>query len=234
MSTLRLRGHRVAWLALLSTCLAQPTNATITGVGGNATLGGSASGLDLTPGSAESSSVVGLDENQCVSVPGGTVQVDYLITPGDFGVQLPGVSDPPAMGILTLPAGTYSSHILRFDPVGAVGGSVNNAVFNFDTPVFAAIANQTFLNASDGVLGNAAIYDTGLGRRFEIFDLFTVNSATQLTVDVAAAGAAFTDELRVVTSCAAVPAASPLELAFLALLLVGGGLVVLLRRQVVG
>ena len=191
-------------MALALALLLAPAYADIIGVSGNATDGGSAAGLDLSADQTDSNKVVGFDELQCVSLSSGTLSVDYLISASDVGTTFLGVQFPQA-GSPTIAAGTYSSHILHFSPVDQK--TVLNGTFNFDRPIVALIANRTFLNDIDSILGNAANYPKGLGRRWEggadpNRDFVTIDSLTQLTVDKAqVGGVGGIDQLRVVTQC---------------------------------
>jgi len=166
---------------------------------------GSAAGLDLTSGSTQMEGVVqGYDERSVTTTE--DVKVDFLVNENLFlGNAFTGIDE--ANSYKTLVAGDYDSHLLRFDtPDINVEGDLSNAIFEFDGDIVAIILSNggsagALLNLSDAIFGNAASYDTGLGRRAESNDHFTLDLANSrtLTVDRLRVSNGFTDEIRVIT-----------------------------------
>ncbi|MEO0762354.1 MAG: hypothetical protein AAFZ09_11180 [Pseudomonadota bacterium] len=188
-------------------------------------LGGPAAGLDFNEGSLENSQAQVFDERE-QAVAATPQLVDFLV--GDnliAGQQVSGISSPSLSDTRTLAAGTYNSHIVHFDPVGA--GSTGPFTIVFDAPIRAVItsaAGPALLQATDAIFGAAgATYETGIGRRLEDGDLFTLIDPVTLRVDSLSTNSSNNDQLRIVT-------AVPLP-AGAALLVAARGMGALLRRR---
>jgi hypothetical protein len=204
MKDISIRIKTLLVVVVVFTLLVSAAEAAIIDVIGNGQIS-NISGISLDNGDFESDLISGFDEKQCVPLLAGTVSVDYLISAADIGQTFPGVSLPQPSSP-TIPDGTFSSHILHFDPIGTNGGEVTDATFEFDAPIVAIIANTTFLNDSDDDFGSANAYNQDLDRRFEAppganADFFTIASATSLTIDSARVSGSYMDELRVITKC---------------------------------
>lgn len=185
--------------AVIFTLFVSTAEAAIINVIGNGQIN-DISGISLDNGDFESDLISGFDEKQCMPIFAGTVFVDYLISAEDIGQTFTGV-DTPQPDSPTLTDGTFSSHILHFDPIGTSGGIVTDATFEFDAPIVGIIANTTFLIDSDDDFGSANAYNTELDRRFEGHDSFTIASPTSLRINLAKVNGLYIDELRVITKC---------------------------------
>ena len=179
----------------------QQSQAAILGASGNGSLG-DINGANLSNGNTQSQFIQGFDELQGVSVS-APISVDYLISPNNIGQQLRGVNNATANSPV-LADGVYNSHIFHFDP-STSGGSAGDATFQFDSDIIAVIANTEFLVATDSVFGAAEVYATGVDRRSEGNDLFTIVANDTIRFDQFQVSGRYIDDLRVLT------AASPIE-----------------------
>ncbi len=211
----------VATCGLLSNSSAHAAITSVSGSGQHVPIS-----TDVSFNQFESELVSGFDELQNVSVAANTLKVDFLISAGDVGSQFPGANLPPNSPTY-LGAGSYSSHLLHYDPVGDAGvGGV--ATFTFDGDVVGIIANTTYLVESDASVGvPTTTYETSEQRRYESFngtgdpDLFTIVSSNSVSIDYAYVAFGYLDDLRVITAhgtdCA-VPEPSTYAMAGLGLL----------------
>ncbi|MEL6766853.1 MAG: PEP-CTERM sorting domain-containing protein [Pseudomonadota bacterium] len=201
------------WKLILSACAmlcASPAAAVVIGVSGNAVNAGSASGVDLSAGGTESASIQAFSERQDVAVEAGVLSVDFLAGPGgNVAVGNTLTSFPNSAGAaLLLPAGTYSSHIIVYDPVDQSGRqSVGDGSVTFDGEIVAIVTSNVGPqgNAADrrldnsDFLGNASSYDTGDGRRLEGPDSITLTAIDTITINLLRVGGSNIDHFRVIT-----------------------------------
>lgn len=185
----------------------------------------SADGADLRAGFSEYQWMTGYDERQNVTIT-SSVAVDYLVGSNAFyGDQLAGVNDTAGNHELLAP-GTYSSHLLHFDPVGA-DGVIEGGVFQFDSDIVAIIASTggsgNLLSLSDSAFGfSTTLYESYFSRRTENDDFFTLMSPNEINIDYFATAAGNIDNLRIITA-GAVPASQPAILSLMLLTLSMGG-----------
>jgi hypothetical protein len=88
---------------------------------------GSAAEFDLRRGVFETALVQGFDELQCVEVADGEIIVDFLVDDNIFRNDIiDGIKNYSSANGRALPAGTYTSHLLHYDPPSnsEVGGGV--------------------------------------------------------------------------------------------------------------
>lgn len=196
----------VAFLAFVA-MTAPPSEATITSSTGNAVVQGSAEGHDLDNYGSENSKIQGFDEIQDVNVLDGEITVDFLV--GDnlaVGGGFTGKTNFNSANGRDLPDGSYSSHIIHFDPPGAVSSTVYTATFTFDSDIVAFILTNSgdaqLLEDSDGTFGNADDYDTADQRRADTgggLDSFVLQSSNTLQIIQMKTGSSYIDNVRVLT-----------------------------------
>ncbi|PRY26133.1 putative secreted protein with PEP-CTERM sorting signal [Aliiruegeria haliotis] len=233
-----MRHVREIAAAMALTIAAGTADASVVGALGNGVGLGSSAGQDFQIGITEDTRVQGWDEAQNVTVASNSVRVDYLLgsnfAHGDSLTGLSTVSPTPQY----LPAGTYASDLIRYDPVGAAG-STSGATFTFGGEIIGIIVSNygsaQLLAASDSVFGLAVAFDTfvpaslpaGTGRRSEDEDRFSVAaSGTRITIGAMGARGGHIDEIRVITA-----APAPVPVPGAGLLLLGAIGILAARRR---
>lgn len=156
-------------------------------------------GLNLSWNKSESNTLQTFDEQQNLTLLNGSVKVDYLVGHNlAVGQSFTGTNHSNSG--LYLKAGTYSSHLLHFDPVGTKGGQTENIRVEFSHNIIAIILGGEYLKLSDSLLGNASTsYDNSISRRMEANDLFTLESQNTLLIDKVSVGRYWTDDARIIT-----------------------------------
>ena len=195
-----------AFLAFVA-MTAPASEATITGSTGNAIMRGSAEGHDLDNYGTEHAKVQGFDEIQDVNVLDGEITVDLLV--GDnlaVGGAFTGKTAFNAANGRDLPTGSYSSHVIHYDPPGSASATVYTATFTFDSDIKGIILTNAgdakLLNGSDGTFGNADDYDTAAQRRADTgggLDSFELQSSNTLKIVQMKTGSGYIDNVRVLT-----------------------------------
>lgn len=163
---------------------------------------GSAELLDqptsLVNGASESARVQVFDEAQDVEVSEGAFTVDYLFDESDLGAHFTGVEHGSVVEEALLPAGTYDSHLIHFDPPGAYG-TVSDATIEFDGEIVAVIVGAPLLRGSDATFAPGVAFQNDATRRAEPDEQFLLLSETTLQVLYMVAGGGYVDEVRVLT-----------------------------------
>lgn len=155
--------------------------------------------LNLNWNQSESNTLQAFNEKQSVSIENSKVRVDYLLGDNlELGQSFTGVNNSHSN--LRLARGTYSSHLLHFDPLGSKEGNVKNIRFEFSDNIVAVILGGEYLSLSDALLGNELTqYDSSNSRRMETNDLFTLESSNTLLVNKVSVGRYWTDDARIIT-----------------------------------
>ncbi|MEL6266749.1 MAG: VPLPA-CTERM sorting domain-containing protein [Pseudomonadota bacterium] len=171
---------------------------------------------NLDAGGTENALPVVFDEAQNIEIE--PLTVDFIV--GD-NIAVGDTIDfePPSFDVgdtRVLSAGTYDSHFVHFDPIGAPSpeAETQGAEIIFDGIIVAIIVSNvgpSLLNASDSVLGTAASYSTVAGRQIDTTDVFTLKAPRVLRLDHLQAGVGI-DNIRVITADIPLPAAGWLML----------------------
>ena len=156
-------------------------------------------GADLSWNQSESNTLQTFDEQQDIAIKGNSIRVDYLIGQNlSLGQSFTGVNNSGSN--LYLKEGTYSSHLLHFDPIGTKSGTAQHIRVEFTDNIIAVILGGEYLKLSDFLLGSATTYyEPSISRRMETQDLFTLESENTLLVDKVSVGRYWTDDARVLT-----------------------------------
>ncbi|KZY59085.1 hypothetical protein A3752_05710 [Oleiphilus sp. HI0081] len=187
---------------------------------------GNADGLNFSWSQQESDQLQTFDEQQGVAIAHQQVQVDYLLGSNLFvGDTLRGQQTGKNSPYLS--AGSYSSHLIHFDPLGTSSGKETKQLIEFDSDIVAIILNGKKLNASDNIFGGTgANYETSTSRKWESNDFLTFTSSQSILVDRATVGRYWIDDARIITQSVSEP--SSIALLGLGLL----GLVGIRRKKI--
>jgi hypothetical protein len=96
--------------------------------------------LDLRQNLTQSSQIALYNERQQVTVAANMICIDHPISSADIGAVFAG-SESSSACLYYLPAGTYDSQLLHFDPTGFTSTtSVGGAEFTFDGEIVALMS----------------------------------------------------------------------------------------------
>lgn len=161
--------------------------------------------LNLSQGNYENSSAVLIAEQSNVQIGANDVLADYVVGANlDIGDYFSGRTNVGTTHFLD--RGRYNSHLIHFDPMGAVGGA-DSATFSFASDIAAIIvsnsdtgnASARLLNVSDDIFGNdTTTYEKTISRRAEDSDGFKLTSSNSLFFSFQTSSG-WTDSVRVLT-----------------------------------
>ncbi|MEM9342779.1 MAG: VPLPA-CTERM sorting domain-containing protein [Pseudomonadota bacterium] len=185
--------------------------------------------MNFSQGQTENASAILHAEGEGVVIQDGVLFADYVVGENlSVGDTFNGRNT--ASNLIEVDGGTYSSHLIHFDPLGSNGGSASGT-FDFVGRIVAIIvSNNTsgggrLLNDTDALFSGDT-YEQSVSRRSENSDVFQLIDGNTLAYDFRTVQG-YIDNVRVVTAVP-LPASALLMLGGLAAI----GLVRSKRRRV--